>query len=89
VLAYPLDRTLTLKLHEVPGTFSKDVVTHVKLYKELARCLVNRTSVKGTGLETLGLTRPTEIQQDLLKRTGLTHLLKMDFVNKCFAKGGM
>lgn len=89
VLAYLLDRTLTLRLHEKPGECSREVVAHAKLYEKLESCRVNRTSVKGTGHETLGLTRPTAIQKELLERIGLTHVLKDDFVNECFAKGGM
>jgi transposase len=89
VLAYLLDRTLTLRLHEKPGNCSSDVVAHEKLYKELKKCLVNRTSVAGVKAETLGLTRPTKNQQELLERIGLTHLLQKGFVNKCFAKGGV
>jgi len=89
VLAYLLDRTLTLRLHEELGDSSSDIITHVKLYEELEKCLVNRTSVKKTSHETLGLTRPTVIQKELLERIDLTHLLKIDFVNKCFTKGGV
>lgn len=87
ILAYLLDRTLTLRLHENAGDSSRDVVTHVRLYKELEKCLVNHTSVSGMGVERFGLTRPTEIQQDLLKRIGLTHVLQNGFVKKFFTKG--
>lgn len=89
VLAYLLDRTLTLRLHENQGDCSGYVVAHAKLYEELEKCLVNRTSVKDTGQEMLGLTRPTEIQKELLDRIGLTQLLKNDFVKKYFSKGGV
>lgn len=84
VLGYLLDRTLTLRLHENFGECSSDIVTHARLYKELEKCLVNRTSVTGMKIERLGTTRPTEIQQDLLERIGLTHLLKKDFIKKYF-----
>ena len=89
VLAYLLDRTLTLKLHEKPGDCSSDVITHVKLYEKLEKCLVNRTKVEGAKLETFGLTRPTEVQQELLERIGFTHLLKKDFIKNLFTKGGV
>lgn len=84
VLGYLLDRTLTLRLHENRGGCSSNIVTHVKLYKELEDCLLNRTSVTGMKIEKLGVTRPTEIQRDLLERIGLKHLLKKDFINKYF-----
>lgn len=87
VLAYLLDRTLTLKLHEKRGDCSRDIITHVKLYEELEKCLVNQTTVKGTKLETFGLTRPTAVQHELLERIGSTHLLDNDFVRKFFTKG--
>lgn len=88
VLAYLLDRTLTLRLHEKPGDCSRDVYTHVKLYRELGKCLVNRNSAKGIEVEKLGLTRPTKVQQELLGRIGLQHLLQKAFLDKFLVNGG-
>jgi transposase len=86
VLAYLLDRTLSLRLHEKPGVCSKDVVAHPRLYEELSKCLLNRYKIKGTATETVGLTCPTDKQKELLERIGLTHMLQEDIAKKYFAE---
>lgn len=84
VLAYLLDRTLTLKLHERPGICSEKVVAHTRLYSELETCLINHTKVAGTSMEAAGLTQPTPVQKELIERIGLTHLLQEDLIKKYF-----
>jgi transposase len=76
VLAYLIDRTLTLRLHENPGECTKEIVSHSKLYRELGKCVLNEIKVAGTAMETICLTRPTEEQKELLERIGLTHLIE-------------
>lgn len=89
VLAYLLDRTLTLKLHENPGRESEHVVSHPKLYETLRTCLINRVGFEGTKQEIIGLTRPTSVQIDLLKRLDCKHLIANSFVQNCVANQEM
>lgn len=89
VLAYLLDRTLTLKLHENPGLESKHVVSHAKLYEILGTCLINRVGFEGTKQEVIGLTRPTDEQIDLLRRLDYKHLIGNSFVQELLIKQGV
>jgi transposase len=82
VLAYLLDRTLTLKLHEKSGQESDHVVSHAKLYEALESCLINRVGFEGIKQEVVGLTRPTSIQIDLLRRLDCKHLIDNNFIQK-------
>ncbi len=89
ILAYLLDRTLTLRLHEKTGVASKDIVAHPRLYAELEKCLLNRTRIEGTTVEAVGLTRPTIRQKELLERIGLTHLLQEEIIRKQYMEQRM
>jgi transposase len=86
VLAYLLDRTLTLKLHENEGLCSENVVAHAALYEELGRCVLNRLTIKETAEEKASLTRPTEKQKDLLGRVGFKYLLSEVDLKRKLAK---
>ncbi len=76
VLAYLIDRTLSLTLKENPGKCSAEIVSHEGLFRELSLCYLNRIEIKGKKKGTLSLTRPTPIQRDLLSRIGLSGLIE-------------
>ena len=76
VLAYLIDRTLSLALAREKGECSEEIVSHVGLFDELSQCRLNHVEVKGSKESALSLTRPTSIQKDLLKRIGLTRILE-------------
>jgi transposase len=75
VLAYLMDRTLTLRLHKNPGLLTIDVVTHEKLYEKLSDCQVDRIEVVKIDHSVTSLTRSTKVQEELLKRIELKSLL--------------
>lgn len=74
VLAYLMDRTLTLNLHERQGNASKDIVAHERLYKELDKCRLNQLKVADSEMTAYTFTESTEKQKDLLDRLQMTHL---------------
>ena len=82
VLAYLINRTLTLRLHRQPGQSTNAVVAHEKLYNKLAACQINQITVEPGALSTYTMTRPTHEHEELLARIGLTHLLAADIVKK-------
>ena len=88
VLAYLIDRTLSLALHQNKGTCSRDIVSHEKLFEELGQCHLNHVEVKGSKEATLSVTRPTEVHKDLLSRIGLTHLLEKETLQKICLQAG-
>jgi len=76
VLAYLMDRTLTLRLHKNPGLLTSDVVTHKRLYEKLSNCQVDRIEVVKMDHSATNLTRATKEQKELLTRIALKNLLK-------------
>jgi len=82
VLAYLINRTITLRLHKNKGDLSADVVAHEKLYKRLSSCLIDHIKVKNVDLTTYQMTCPTEVQKELVKRLNLSDLLKPNILRK-------
>ena len=78
VLAYLIDRSLTLRLHKNKGKVTEDIVAHEKFYEELAGCSIDCILVKNTQQSGYGLTQPTPKQKELLRRTELEKLLKCE-----------
>jgi len=76
VLAYLMDRTLTLRLHKNPGLLTTDVVTHKRLYEKLSNCQVDRIEVVKMDHSATNLTRATNEQKELLTRIALKNLVK-------------
>lgn len=74
VLAHLLDRTLSLALRSKQGRMTKEIVSHEKLYDELAECRLNhmKTHPKQNSYR---LTEPTEKHKDLLERLGMQQLI--------------
>jgi transposase len=82
VLSHLINRTLTLRLHEHKGKITQDVVSHEKLYTKLEDCKIDRIEIENVHQGTMNRTRPTNEQQELLKRIGLENLLSCDIVEK-------
>ncbi|MCP4289840.1 MAG: IS1634 family transposase [Gammaproteobacteria bacterium] len=82
VLSHLINRTLSLRLHENEGVLSKEVVSHERLYEELSDCQFDQIEVQNMQLSTYNMTRVTDIQKELLERTGLTYLLSFDTVKQ-------
>lgn len=74
VLAYLIDRTLTLALHEKTGKESKEIVAHERLYEELAECRLNHLKIDGTNHSSYRFTTQTDQQKELLERLQMSHL---------------
>jgi len=82
VLAYLIDRTLTLRLHKKQGQATRDVVTHEKLYSVLSECQVDHILVKNAGISTCNMTEQTGAHKELLDRVGLIKILQSQVVDK-------
>lgn len=87
VLAYLMDRTLTLTLHERQGEASKEIVAHERLYKELGECRLNQLKVAGSNLTAYTLTEPSEKQRDLLERLRMPHLITSAALQQLSSRG--
>jgi transposase len=85
VLAHLLNRTLSLRLNERPGEKTTDIVSHGKLYEELADCYLNSISGSGTP-NVYSLTQPTIRQVELLERLKMTHLISNATMNELRSK---
>jgi len=85
VLAYLINRTLTLRLHKQQGQATRDIVTHEKLYAKLSECQIDHIIVKNVGLSTCSMTVPTEDHKELLDRVGLIKTLQTQVVEKARA----
>ena len=82
VLAYLINRTLTLKLHNNHGNKSQEVVTHEKLYEHLSSCQINHVNIKNKKIDFYQMTCLNEIQKELLHRVQLDYLGEGKIVNK-------
>lgn len=78
VLAYLINRTLTKMLHERHGRLTGNIVTHNKLYEELAKGTINRIQVKNVDVSTISLTQPTKEIKELVDRVGMSGLLSTE-----------
>ena len=74
VLAYLIDRTLTLALHENKGKKSKEIVAHERLYEELEGCKLDHIKIAGTNQGIYSFTEQTEKQIELLERLQMSYL---------------
>jgi transposase len=74
VLAYLIDRTLTLALHEKKGDKSKDIIAHERLYEELEGCRLNQIKIADTDQCFYKFTEQTERQKELLERLQMSYL---------------
>jgi len=82
VLAYLINRTLTLKLHNNHGNKSQEVVTNEKLYEHLSSCQINHVNIKNKKIDFYQMTCLNEIQKELLHRVQLDYLGEGKIVNK-------
>ena len=82
VLSYLINRTLTLRLHEQPGTLTSGVVSHEKLYTKLSGCMIDQIEVESAGLSTFNVSAPSNEQKELLSRIKLKSLLQRDIIKK-------
>ena len=74
VLAHLIDRTLSIRLHKNPGNETADVVSHERLYDELAECKLNH--IRTPQQQSIhALTEPKAKHRDLLKRLEMSHLI--------------
>lgn len=81
VLAYLINRTLTIRLHDNAGDKSGEIVANQKLFKESSKCKLNYLEVKNIKQKKFSLTKPTTKQKELLKRIGLSTLTNRKIVN--------
>jgi hypothetical protein len=75
VLAYLINRILTLRLHKHKGETTSNIVTHEKLYKELSDCLMDYIEVENVQKSGHKMTRPNAKQEELLTRVGQKKLI--------------
>ena len=88
VLAYLIDRTLTLALHQNKGNKSREIVAHERLYEELAECRLNHIKIAGTNQDIYRFTEQNEKQKELLERLRMSHLGTEAAVKNLSAKAG-
>jgi len=81
VLAYLINRTLTIRLHENIGEDSGEIVANQKLFKEASKCKLNFIEVKNIKKKNFSLTTPTVKQKELLQRVSLSFLTSRKIVN--------
>ncbi|MFQ5821981.1 MAG: IS1634 family transposase [Candidatus Heimdallarchaeota archaeon] len=82
VLSYLINRTLTLRLHENKGDTSKEIVAHVRLFKELSKCKLDYIEVKNIQQRKFNLTKSTAKQKELLQRVSLSNLMNREILDK-------
>ena len=82
VLAYLINRTISLRLKKEAGNITKDIVTHVNLYKYLDNCMIDRILVDNYGLSTYNMTLLSDEHKELLKRVGLEDLTSSKIAEK-------
>ena len=87
VLAYLMDRTLTLNLHERQGDASREIIAHERLYEELDKCRLNRLKVANSDLTAYTFTESTEKQEDLLDRLQMQHLTSPTALQQLSSRG--
>lgn len=74
VLAYLINRTITIKLHQNLGQKTKDIVAHEKFYQSLSDCQVDHIQIKNKNMMLYKMTLQNEEQMELLDRVSLSHL---------------
>ena len=82
VLAYLINRTITLKLHQNIGQQTKDIVAHERLYQLLSNCQIDHIQIKNKNMSFYKMTLHNQEQTELLERVSLTHLLKCDILEQ-------
>ena len=85
VLSYLVNKTLTMRLHENKGDNSKEIVAHVRFFKECSKCRLDYIGVENISIKRFNLTKTTPKQKELLQRVRLASLLNrkiLDKVNK-------
>jgi len=76
VLAHFLNNFLILKLKNKPAVITNDILSHDSLYKCLSECMVNLINVKNANLKWYKITKPNEMQLELLERLKYSQILK-------------
>jgi transposase len=76
VLAYLINRTITLRLHQNLGKETHDIVAHERCYEQLSSCQIDHIHIKNRNITFYQMTRPTEKQTELLERLHLQSLLE-------------
>lgn len=83
ILSHLFDRTISIRLHDNPGSLlSMGIVSHQALYRKLSHCQLTHLNVQNVGLSTYATTQLTAEQEELLKRTQMTYVLKFNLVEK-------
>ena len=75
VLAYLINRTITLKLHKNKGEKTKDIVAHERFYQALSDCKIDQILIKNKNMLFYQMTQKNEMQTELLERASLKNLL--------------
>jgi transposase len=76
VLAYLINRTITLKLHKNLGEKTHGIITHKSFYQMIADCKVDHIHIKNKNISFYKMTSQNEEQEELLSRISLNHLLE-------------
>ena len=88
VLAYLINRTITLKLHKNAGEKTRDIVAHERLYSALSRCQISRVNINNRNLSFYKMTDISEKQKELLSRLKMDHLCVPKIIEDMNAVGG-
>jgi len=82
VLAYLINRTITLRLHQNLGEKTQEVVAHERLYEQLSSCQIDYIHIKNRNINFYQMTRPSEEQKELLNRLHLNHLFECKIIRQ-------
>lgn len=76
VLAYFINRLVSMRLHQNIGNISKHIISHIELYQKLKDCMVDKIQIKNLNLSAFKRSHIDELKQELIQRLNLTTLFK-------------
>ena len=77
VLAYFINRMISLRLHQNPGNLTKDVITHQNAYKILSEGLIDKIRVKNVSVQGYKLSGVNEYIYEIVKRLKMPEITKI------------
>lgn len=76
VLAYFINRIITMKLHSNKGNLTKEIITHEKLYEVFSDYTVDKIHIKNIDVSNYKLSFIDEQAQELLERLEIIKIIK-------------
>ncbi|MEA3448409.1 MAG: IS1634 family transposase [Bacteroidota bacterium] len=76
VLAYFINRMISLRLHQNPGNLTKDVITHQNAYKILSEVSIDKIRIKNVAVQGHKLSGLNEHIYEIVKRLKIPEIIK-------------